>query len=195
MIETFNTTDYKVIISNIALDSVSPVLSTQAANGKERVISRNLQYYKGELTITCADLDAVRYVSAFFERNDRSKSFYISLPGYNEPTKRITSTPTISGSYAAGAATVKVSGFTGTITAGDYFTIANDTKVYMALNDAAALDFLNIKPTLRLPITTSAPINVYPKMLVRLVSDTVIYKTQGVTFTRQYDIEFREELL
>lgn len=191
--ETLPYNPENLIIANVEVDDTEPTLKTKAANGKWTVISRNYQYFSVTFTYKALTTDAVKKASAFLSRNS-TKPFRMSVPGWNAPAAPLAGTPTISGNYVAGSSTVRVEGFTGKITEGDCFTLANDNKVYMALNDLTAAGDLLIKPTLRQPVTTSTPMNFNPLMTVRLVDDQISYKTEGVKNIRTYEIEVREDL-
>ncbi|MCX4071915.1 hypothetical protein [Aeromonas caviae] len=183
----------RLFISNPDVKVSIPTLSTESANGKRTVVKRN--YSQFEITFTWAALDevAVKTASAFLMKNSAT-AFQVQVPGENKPAADIAGSPIAQGNYNAGAATIRVEGFTGTITAGDRFTIANDTKVYTALNSLTAAGDLLIEPTLRRPIATSAPLNFNPVFTVLLVASEVSYKPTQSTKARLYEIEVKEVL-
>lgn len=183
----------RLFISNPDVKVVISTLSTESANGKRTVVKRNYSQFEISFTYAALDKEAVRVAQAFFMKNSATP-FLMQVPGETKPVADIQGTPVIQGNYAAGASTIRVEGFTGTITAGDKFNIANDSKVYTALNTLTGAGNLLIEPTLRKPIASSAPMNFNPLFTVMFDVSEVTYKTTQSTSARLYEIEVREVL-
>ena len=86
---------------------------------------------------------------------------------------------------------INLSGNSGPIQAGAFFTVAGDTKVFMALNDLTADGTLNIFPNMRKGLARGARLDFTPDIKVRYIpsNNYIAGYRAGAIFTKTIEVE------
>ncbi|MFM2580644.1 hypothetical protein [Vibrio fortis] len=186
-----------LIVSNLSFKSTKPNIKTTSHNEKVNALGRNVQYYSGTITLFARNKKAKRKLEAFLEDlNGQAEIFELHIPDMDNSLEQITGTPSLVTDYAGGVETIVLDSFTGEISTGDYFKLANDLKVYRALNDAKAGQQLRISPSLRKAhrarnIALFSDFN----LVVRLEEDNFKMEAQkGNVEVMKVKLKFKEEL-
>ena len=139
-----------ITISDYELKSNKPNIVTTSHNEKVDALYRNIQYYSGKITLFARNKTAKRKLEAFLESlNGQQETFELFIPDINNSLEHISGMPALSTDYPAGASQISFDGYSGQISAGDYFRLSNDNKLYRALENAISNQPLAISPSLR----------------------------------------------
>lgn len=184
-----------LIISNLTITHNTPVYYNESLSLIGSSKDRNIHRLEGSFDVTVSGDSDTKKLEAFLLRvRGRGKPFKLQLG------KRFTSTTvipspiiTLEFNEAVGSNILRASAgtFSGSISAGDMFNIAGDTKIYTVLDDVAnTTENFEIFP----PVRTLAPENtalefINPTILVRLDGDTqtLSYDEGGLITTMTFD--------
>lgn len=171
-----------------------PSFTTTSLNRKTNSRSRGIHQLKGSFDVIVEGIEEQKALEAWFcELGGRANEFEIDLPERFKTTG--ISNPLTTSNEGIGTSSMTLSGFTGTITAGSFFNMLNDSKTYISLNTVSGGGTINFRPALRQSQLTSSLINfTTPTILARLTSDlgTFNYIEQGSIV--RYSIDWEEAL-
>lgn len=140
-----------LIISDVDITQSTPQFVTSALNKKRRSKDRGIHQLKGSFNITVTgDREQRRFDSWLLKMRGRLNQFPLVLGNRFSVDPSRLQNVTLGSSASIGATSLNIAGFFGNIWEGDYFTLPNDTKVYMAQNDLTSSGgTLQIYPPLR----------------------------------------------
>lgn len=139
-----------ITISDYELKSNKPNIVTTSHNEKVDALYRNIQYYSGKITLFARHKTAKRKLEAFLESLDgQQETFELFIPDINNSLQHVSGVPALRAEYPAGTSRISFDGYGGRISAGDYFRLSNDNKLYRALEDATSNQSVAISPSLR----------------------------------------------
>jgi hypothetical protein len=181
-----------LIISNLKIKHSTPVFYNESINLSGGGLDRGLHQILGSFDIHINTSHNQKiYESFLIKTRGRLNPFYLQLGGRfaSEAVGVLTKT-----SHTVGSTEINIDSFAGTIHDGDMFTIANDDKIYLVMDELINSGLLTFFPALRKPIPIGAVLNFNPKMLVRLQDDTqsIDYGQGGIIHTTT--LKFKEAL-
>jgi len=181
--------------SAIKLKGVSKTVKSETRSGKVQV--RTIGAQRWEFTASYKDISREQFtpVMAFIMSQDGMAGEFTVVPnvlGY--PKNTVTGSAALNEARSAGATSIQIDGFTGTLSAGDFIKFANHPKVYMITTDTTAFQFTTITP----PLVTSVPNNtavIYNGVpfTVRLKNDVQEFSASGYD-KYQFEVDFIEVL-
>jgi len=184
----------KLFISDYELTSVTPVYRNVTNTGKTSMKSQQYQYYKGDVEVTCIGYSEVKKLIAFGQSlNGGMESIQLKLP-VMKSNNTITGTPALSVAYNRNTDKVVINNFTGTASAGDYFNIQNDPKLYVLLTTGKAGDVFEIAPSLRKDQIAGARISFDAVLTVKTDDEDFSIKPNKTAKSTQLTIKFTEDL-
>ncbi len=183
-----------LFITDYKLTSVNPAWSARSASGKVLSRTQDYQYFEGSVTVFCRTRKAVRQLQAFVAaRQGVVVPFYLRLPD-QETLETISGNPRVNGTYTAKSDHLELTGYRGVLSAGDKFTIDNDSKVYTLLNDSPEQTTVYISPRLQKPVVNLSAITLDPKYYCRLKSDQFSFSMKDTTHSMKIKLEWEEVL-
>jgi len=187
-------TNPKLFISDFNLVSKKPVYKNRTNTGKSLVISQQYQLYTGEIELTASGNQNVKTLAAFVESLDGGvEPFIVKLPTFKS-LNALSGLPTLNEAYLVNTTEIKIDNFTGELVAGDYFNIANDTKLYMVTSGGIAGDTFQISPSLRKAQPQGTRISFEAQLLARIDNDYYKVQPRKTTENLQLTIKFTEDL-
>ncbi|MGI2107329.1 hypothetical protein [Shewanella frigidimarina] len=183
-----------IIIVDTKLKDKTPTITNESSNGKVESYCLDWQQFSGEVELFARNRTAIKELTSFLSSlNGRSGIFEMSIPDM-KPESKILGVPVLHQPVNAKATSITLSGFNGLLEQGDYFTLANDSKVYQLLSSGKQGDVFNIKPSLRKTHQQGTPLALNPVMQCRLDSDDYDMKPKKTTEQMYFSIGFKENL-
>jgi len=184
-----------LIVSNVQVKHYTPTFYNESINLKGTSKDRLLHRIEGSFDVNVVGTAAQKSLESFLLKvRGRFKPFYFDL-GARFTSETVTSTVTVSGAYTAGDTLITLGAFTGSVSDGDLFTVANDNKVYMAMETESSGGILEIFPPLmkNIPDATVLDftnVNVY----ARLDEDVQSISYEEAGLIHMMTINFKEAL-
>lgn len=185
-----------LIISNMSINHNTPNFYNESINMVGSSQDRGIHRLEGSFDVS---IISERHQKAFegflLKVRGKLKPFYLTLARGRFTSSEVLSTPTLNGSHGIGENILSLKAFSGNIRSGDMFTILNEDKVYIALDDRTGAGDVEIYPPIRKTFVDSTPLNfINFKILMRLSSDiqSIDYEESGLIHTAT--INFQEAL-
>jgi hypothetical protein len=184
----------RLFISDYDLTSVQPVYRNTTNTGQTSIKSQQYQLYKGEVEVTCIGYENVKQLNAFMQSlNGGMEQIELKLPVMKQ-LKLISGSPALNQVYLKRTSQIVIDNFTGVLSAGDYFNIQNDPKLYMLTNSGRAGDTFNISPSLRTDQTAGARLSFDAVLRVRLDDEDFNLKPNKSVSSVKVTFKFTEDL-
>lgn len=174
----------QLAIESVELKSNSPTILSEGRNLV--TLARAIPSHRWEATLKSVNLTSAESRAVYAWLNTlggRYGSFTAVLPEISTPKGVATGNPIASGSYAIGASTITMSGFTasaiGQLKAGDVIKFANHSKVYQVTADASSNS------------SGVASVSIYPKLMKAVPSATAV-TVREVPFLFRLDNDIQE---
>jgi hypothetical protein len=166
--------------SAINFKSIHKNVSSESRSGRLQV--RSIGYQRWSFTAKYRGLTRAQTqpLYAFIERQrGMLETFTIVLPLISYANGNVSGIARVSGSFAAGEDSPTVTGFSGTIKAGDFIKFASHSKIYMVTSDRTGTGAIAIEPPLIAPITSSAILYDAVPFNVRMSNDMQKFSAKG----------------
>lgn len=183
-----------IIVSDYQLKSITPVFRNTTNTGKTNIKSQNYQIYEGSVELCCFGYEATKTLASFFQSLQGGVvPVDLHLPIFKS-VNTIYGTPTLGGHYKKPTPYIVIDNFTGLLSAGDYFNIQNDPKLYTLITGGKAGDVFEISPSLRTEQPAGARVSFSPVLRVRLADDDFDIKPNKTINSLKIEIKFKEDL-
>lgn len=178
-----------LIISNVIVKHYTPNFAATSLNKRTTARSRGIHRLEGSFDVYIQDERDQRKFEAFLAQvQGRLSPFYMRFGGARFTALGINGVPALNSATNVGDTTISLKTMTGNVYAGDFFTLLNDDKVYMFMEDrdSASLADIPVFPALRsaqvvdtVVTTTDVPV------LMRMTEDiqTITYGNGGLIHT------------
>lgn len=171
-------------ISNVTITEFTPQYFTESLSYKQRTRDRGIHQLQGEFTFTVTGTSNKKALRAFLlQTKGRGVPIQMSFPGDMFTNTSVTGTPLTTSSISVGATTISIDTFGGTISAGDFFKVLNDTKVYTVLDgETGPSGSIDIYPPLRVQLQDNSPLtftNISMDIYLTSDSQTVTHTESG----------------
>lgn len=184
----------RIILSDFDLKSSAPVYRNTTNTGRTSIKSQQYQLYSGSIELCCFGYQSTKELTAFFQSlKGGVEPIALVLPNF-KTVNPISGAPVLSVPYIANTSTVVINNFTGELSAGDYFNIQNDAKLYMILTNGSAGDVFEISPSLRTNQPSGARLSFTPQLKVRLEDDDFDVKPNKSIQSLKIEVKFTEDL-
>jgi hypothetical protein len=185
---------HHIFISDQQIQDVQPVFKNKTLAGITKIKSQQYQYYKGDVDISTMNEQATSELTAFMASlRGGVVPFYLQLPNMKQK-QYITGSASVPIANAKGADRIVINGFRGTLIGGEYFNIANDTKLYQVLSAGKAGSVFEISPQLRMTNTAGAALSFDAHMKVRLDDDSYTTKPNKSIKYLTVVLKFEEDI-
>jgi len=185
-----------VITSNYNISHYTPNFTNTSINLKSNSYDRGIHQIQGSFDAYInTEKDKRLYESFLMQIRGKLLPFYIFPKGRFASPTVISSNVPITAAFSKGSTAITLGTFIGSISEGDVFYVINDTKVYMALNDATSNTTLNFYPPLMkdVPISQFCHFNNVP-VLVRMDTDNPSIDYMQAGLIHKTTINFKEEI-
>ncbi len=177
-----------LIISNVTLSHNTPTYYSESLDFKSKSVDRGIHRLEGTIDVTTNNNAEKRALEAFMLKvRGRANPFYIDLPDRFKSNTVISANISTNVAGNPGDNTIAVGAFIGNISAGDMFTILNDNKTYVVLDDKLpGAGLINIYPPLRKGFVSGTPLDFNTnKIYARFRQDTqtISYTNGGLIHT------------
>jgi len=160
------------LISNVSITHNTPQYVTESLNLQKRSRDRGIHRIEGTFDVTVEKENIRAFEVWLLNVRGRLNTFYLEL-GDRFTSETANNNPLVATQTPAGANSLPINGLSGTVSAGDYFNIANDEKTYMCMVDTSNVEAMTIFPELRQQANLSSQIVVdQVKILSYLTEDT-----------------------
>lgn len=167
--------------SNVSATSLQPNLMSETRSGRRQV--RSIGSQRWALTLSYNPMTRAEFMPIYafvIAQKGQYDTFTIAPPVISSTSGTASGTVTTNASASAGAASVSLTGLTGTLKAGDFIKFANHNKVYMLTADRSGSGSASIEPPLLTAVGSGVGVtyNNVP-FTVRLDNDVQQYKLSG----------------
>lgn len=174
-----------IIKTSLEVTQSTPQFKTTSLNKKRRSKDRGIHQLKGKIDFKLTgEREQRRFEAWLLKMRGTLNQFNLVLGNrFSAPTNRLNNVR-LDSDAGIGAITLNIGGFTGELWEGDYFTMPNDTKVYMALNDLSSSGgTLNIYPALRVAQLTNTRLTTYDvpiRAMLKTDEQLIVYNEAGL---------------
>lgn len=182
-----------LLVSNVEISHYTPNYYNEGMSLISSSLDRGIHRLTGSFDVhITSQTDQMAFEAFLMKIRGRLNPFYINLGGrFNTPITGVT----LSGIHGINVSTLDLGIFSGTIQAGSMFTLVNDDKVYMALDDRTGTGSVDIYPSLRLAQADAAALNFgNVKILVRLNEDAQFIQYSEAGLIHMITVNFKEDL-
>lgn len=186
---TYPTFPSGLIITNVVTKHFTPNFASTSLNKKTTARSRGIHRLEGSFDVYIQDeRDQRRFEAFLLQVQGRLSPFYMRFGGARFSATDVNGTPSLAVATSIADTTISLKTLTGTIRAGDFFSLPNDDKVYMFMEDRTSPNLTGIPvfPAIRTaqPIDTVVTVEDVP-VLARLQEDiqTITYGNGGLIHT------------
>ena len=133
------------ILSDVILTQNTPVYSTESLSLIRTARSRGIHRLEGSIIATVEESNIRAFEAFLVQVEGRLNQIKLKLPGRFDSKTAVNATTSVA--LIPGNTNVGMAGQTGTVSIGDYFTLANDPKIYMAITGGAGT--ISVFPAIR----------------------------------------------
>ncbi len=179
----------RIFISHYEPLNVAPKQVNVAQTGRVSIRWTGVQRWDFTLQLEAFGYSNVRLVQSFLNSHVDTP-FLISLPLFQSSA---TSNGVVSTNANVRADTVNLTGFKGTIQAGDFLTFGNSTKLYQARNSLKGSGNLSIFPPLRAPVQASEPCILQGVQICVCLTGDIKQTIDTVDWIASFELEVKEK--
>lgn len=162
-----------VILSNVNVIHEIPNFKTTSMNRIVKVKGRGIHVFKGNIDVTIGgDVRTQKRYNSFLTKAQGSLNPFELDLSMHFKSEHMTENPTTLNAIDIGATKMTLGTFVGEVYEGSYFTLPNDSKIYVAQNDATSGQELSFFPAARQSVLQNGEINfISPVIKARFVGD------------------------